>query len=346
MENIKNIIMILLILVFVSGCGGFFGGGKEGYSPSITSKDIYKGKEGLKMEFFENAPPSEIFEGDRLPIGLRLFNNGAKDIGEGEGYLAVTVEKDYMELNNDLKSINDKVYLRDNHITFNLKGKTIEHPDGERDVITFTAGVGDLSNKDPQSESHYSLVSITSCYKYETKAVETVCIDTDVYGFKQREKSCEVEILKLDSQGGPVAVTRIESEMLPKKDMSGEIEPRFIITVKNVGKGEVIKSSKDVIMGACSSDPIGRGDWNSITIKVYLSTMEDENKLDCDITNEEGSDDGILILKGGEDKIRCVYDKGFEEKEGTFSSPLYIILDYGYTDTISREVKIKKILTH
>ncbi len=39
------------------------------------------------------------------------------------------------------------------------------------------------------------------------------------------------------------------------------------------------------------------------------------------------------------------YEKGFSEEKGAFSSPLYIILDYGYTDTISREVRVKKIIT-
>jgi len=328
-----------MILLLVYGC-------KKGgeYAPTITSRDIYSGKEGLIMEFFENVPPKETFENSILPIGLKLYNKGAYDIKNG--YLSISLERDYMFLDEaSLKSINENTNFRDSeHITFDLNGKKIEHPKGEEEVITFRAETKDLSKTDPRSEYHDSLVSITACYKYQTKAVETVCIDTDVYGFKAREKACEVETLTLNSQGAPVAVTKIESEMLPSKEDTSVIKPRFVITVRNVGNGEVLKSS--VVEAACSSDPLGYKEWNNVNVQAYISTMDEENKLDCDITNEIDSKDGTIILKGREDTIRCSYEEGFKEEKGTFSSPLYIILDYGYTDTISREVRIKKVLTH
>ena len=330
-----KIILILTLLLFIIGCKGT----KEGYSPTITSKDIYTGNEALEMEFFENAPPEEIFENSVLPIGMRLYNKGAFDIQRG--YLSINLEKDYMELNDgSLKSINDKVNFPDSeHITFDLKGKTIEHPKGEQEVITFTSNTKDLSIRDPQSEYHDSIISITSCYKYQTKIIETVCIDTDVYGFKQREKSCEVKPITLSSQGAPVAVTKIEGEMIPSKDDPSIIKPKFVITVKNIGNGEVIKENK--VEDACSSKAITYEEWSNINIKAYISTIEEENKLDCDVINE--GTDGTIILKKKEDAIRCSYEKGFNEEKGVFSSPLYIILDYGYTNTMSREVRVKKI---
>jgi hypothetical protein len=347
--KVKNIIIILIILLFVYGCKG---GNKE-YTPTITSKDIYTGKEGLEMEFFENAPPKEIFENSFLPIGLKLYNKGAYDIGASgvnrgtkRGYLSISLEKDYMELNEDsLKSINEKVNFRGSeHIEFDLKGKNIEYPKGEEEVITFTANSKDLAKTDPQSEYHDSLISITACYKYQTKAVETVCIDTDVYGFKKRpeERPCDVKTLTLSSQGAPVAVTKIESEMVPKKDNPSVIKPSFLITVKNIGNGEVVKENK--VEDACSSRPVNYTEWNNINVKAYISDMSEGNKLDCDMVNED--DEGTIILKQKQDIIRCSYEKGFDEKKGVFSSPLYIILDYGYTDTISREVRIKKVVTH
>jgi len=347
----KKIIITLVILLFICGCKG----GNEGYTPTITSKDIYIGKEGLEMEFFENAPPIEIFENSVLPIGLRLYNKGAYDIGASDmhegtqrGYLSISLEKDYMGLDEvSLKSINGKVNFRDpEHIQFDLKGKNIEYPKGEEEVITFTANTKDLSKTDPQSEYHDSLISITACYKYQTKAVETVCIDTDVYGFKKRpeERPCKVKTLTLSSQGAPVAVTKIESEMVPKKDNPSVIKPNFIITVKNIGKGEVVKENK--VEDACSSRPINYTEWNNINVKAYISTMDEENKLDCDFIKEGTRDDGTIILKQKQDIVRCSYEEGFDEKKGIFSSPLYIILDYGYTDTISREVRIKKVVTH
>ena len=338
--NIRKIILMMVVLLFVYGCKG----GEDKYTPTITSKDIYTGKEGLSMEFFENAPPGEIFENSVLPIGLRLYNKGAYDINSG--YLSISLEKEYMNLEEDsLKSINELVDFRDSeHIQFDLKGKTIEYPKGETEVITFIGNTKDLSLTDPQSEFHKSLISITSCYKYQTKAVETVCIDTDVYGFKKREKPCEAGTITLNSQGAPVAVTKIESEMLPDKDKPDVIKPRFIITVRNIGNGEVVKQEK--VEAACSSDPISYKEWNSVNIQVYISDISEENKLDCDIVKEGIHDSGTMILKKKEDSIRCTYEKGYSEDKGTFASPLYVILDYGYTDTISQDVKIKKVVTN
>jgi len=338
----NKIIVMLVMLLFISGCGSF----KKEYTPTITSKDIYTGKDGLRMEFFENTPPKEIFENSPLPIGLKIYNEGAYDIENG--YLSISLEKDYMSLDEaSLRSINDMFNFKDpQHIQFSLKGKTIEHPKGEQDVVTFNAKTTEnLSKIDPQSEYHNSLISITSCYKYQTKAVETVCIDTDVYGFKQREKSCKVEAISLSSQGAPVAVTKIESEMVPSTDDTSIIKPRFIITVKNLGNGEVIREDK--VEGACSSERLGQGEWNNIKVKAYISTMTDEkNKLDCNIIGGDKYDNGTLILKQKEDSIRCSYEEGFKQIKGTFSSPLYIILDYGYTDTISKDVKIRKVVTN
>ncbi|MBW2974927.1 hypothetical protein KY366_04380 [Candidatus Woesearchaeota archaeon] len=348
----------LLILLPIYGCTKT----QKEYTPSVTSEEIYTGKQGLEMEFFENAPPEEVFENSPVPVGIRLYNKGAYDIEEG--HLTIGLEKEYIKFNADpsIKAIDDDNVDPDDanpeHMEFRLKGKGVEHPDGENELITFLLRtLGKLNDKDPQSESHTSLMSVTSCYGYRTRAVETVCIDTDVYGFKKKaydndEKGpdknkmpCTVGDITLASQGAPVAVTKIESEMLPFEDNAEKIKPRFTITIKNVGGGEVVR--KDLTQEACLSTSIGYKEWNSVNVEAYLSDPEKEgNKLDCDLVKGGNEDDGTLILKEKEDIIRCSYEKGFDNTMGVFSSPLYIILDYGYTDTISTEVKIKKQLTH
>ncbi len=323
-KGLKKIMWILMILLLLYGCKK---GGK--YTPTITSKDIYTGRDGLVMEFFDGAPPEEVFENGVLPIGIRLYNKGAHDIEEG--YLSIMLEKKYMMADtNSLKSINQEVKFKDTeHITFELEGKGVVHPKGGQEVITFTA-----STKELDKELYTSLVSIIACYDYQTRAVETICIDTDVYGLKEREKSCDAKkTLTLSSQGAPVAVTKIESDMLPDKDNPSIIKPRFEITIKDLGNGRVI--GKEYVEAECSSGPV---EYNLINVKAYISTMDENNKLDCD-------NEGSLTLKRKEGSLVCVYEEGFNEDKGTYSSPLYIIMDYGYADSISRDVKIKNIVT-
>ena len=337
----KKLIIIFAILLFVLGCKG----GKKEYQPALTTKDLYTGTDGLEMEFLENAPSEEVFENGPLPVGLRLYNKGVHNIENG--YLSLTLEKDYMEVNErTLRSMEERVQFSDSeHINFNLNGQSMENPKGDQDILTFTVNTKNLSKTDPQSETHTSPIIITACYKYQTKATETVCVDTGVYDLKKREKPCEVKTITLDGQGAPVAVTEIKTEMLPDKDNTLLIKPRFTIKVKNLGKGEVIKGNDETLTKACSSAPLYYPEWNIINAKVYISTMDEEDKLDCDMSTKGTNDDGILNLKNKEDSIRCIYEKGFDEKKGTFSTPIYIELAYGYTDTISKDIKIKRIIT-
>lgn len=332
-----------MVVLFLVGCKG----SREEYEPTLTSKEIYSGSDGLVMKFFEKAPPKEVSENVPMPVGMELQNKGAFNILNG--YLAISLEKDYMVLKHgSLKAIDNrkvKGEFRENKIIFDLDGKDISRPKGGNEILTFNIDVKELK-KDPQTEVRTSLVVVTSCYRYGTRAVETVCIDPDVYGFKATgEKACEVVTKTLRSQGAPVAVTRIETEMLPDKDDQDKVIPRFVITVKNVGKGEVIRQDK--VEDACSSKPVNYTEWNSIKVKAYLSEEKSEYKLDCDLIKPGKDDDGILDLKRKEDKIRCSYMKeGMDMDKGAFSSPLLIILDYGYTQSISRKVDIKRILRY
>ncbi|MEA2037889.1 MAG: hypothetical protein U9O94_10365 [Nanoarchaeota archaeon] len=337
--RLRNILILFVLLLFLVGCKA------KGPATSETIKGIHSGKDGLNMEFFENTPRKEVFERSVFPVAVRLYNEGAYDVVNG--FLTISLEKDYIELIKD--SVKSTLYERprlidDSHISLNLRGKSIEYPNGDQELISFNVKTKELS-KDSQSEYHDSLVAITSCYGYETNLVDTVCIDTDVFGFKQREKVCDsTKTITLRSQGAPVAVTKLESEMIPDEKNPNRIKPRFTITVKNLGKGEVVW--KDKVRAACYSESIDYKEWNRIDVRAYLSTKEESNKLDCDIIKEGLKDDGILNLRKREDIIRCTYENGYDENEGTFTAPLYITLSYGYTDTISGSVKIKKTKTN
>lgn len=333
-DRIKKVMIMLVVLLFISGCKGngvtkFFKKGSD-FNPATTSADLYKGSNGLTMSFLEKTPSAEIFEGGVLFIGAKLANEGAYDIDNG--FLLLNLERDYMQLEQDsLRSLTDEVsFIDDNHMRFNVNGKSIEYPDGDYDVITFAADALPLSRLDPSSESYEAVVSLTSCYEYQTRAIETVCIDSDVYEFKKREKACKVEDKSLSSQGAPIAVTKIESEMLPTRENTAIVKPIFIITINNVGGGKAVK--KRNIRDACFA---GTTEWDFIDIRAYLSTIEEANRLDCNIDE--------IKLEEGTGTVICTYEKGFSDDVGAFSSPLYIILDYGYTDTVFEKVKIKRI---
>ncbi len=304
---IKIILPITIILVlFISGCI------QNPFVNPTTQDDFRTGKQGILMEFLNNAPPNEIYEDYPFQIGVILENVGASDIKNG--FISFTVEEAYMELMNQ----------NDESIRFNLKGKSISLPTGDQLVKIIKAKTKKIGG---QSEKHESTILANVCYQYQTKKDITTCIDTDVYDLKKMQKVCRVKDITLAPQGAPVSITKVESEMLPVDD-DNLIKPAFKIHIKNVGNGEVI--DKDKISDICSSDPLNYKELNIVDIKVMLSNEE----LECKPIP--------LKLKYGDDVVRCILEKGVPKERATYTTPLTIELNYGYTYSISKKITIKK----
>lgn len=303
----KTILPIIIILVlFMSGCI------TNPFIKTTTQDDLRTGSQGILMEFLTNAPSSETYEDYPFQIGVILKNVGAYDIKNG--FISFTIEEDYMELINQ----NDEV------VRFSLKGKSISLPTGDQLIKIIKAKTKKI---DEQSEKHESTILANVCYQYQTKKDITICIDTDIHNLKKMQKVCLIKDITLTPQGAPVAITKIESEMLPAED-DNLIKPAFKIQIKNVGNGEVI--DKDKISDVCSSEPLEHKELNIVDIKVMLSNEELECKPEP------------LKLKANEDEVRCILEKGIPKDRATYTSPLTIELDYGYTYSISTKVVIRK----
>ncbi|RLE37632.1 hypothetical protein DRJ17_06135 [Candidatus Woesearchaeota archaeon] len=296
----------IILILFISGCVS------NPFVKPTTQDDFRTGRQGILMEFLTNAPPSETYEDYPFQIGVMLKNTGAYDIKDG--FVSFTIEEGYMELMNQ----NDEV------VRFSLKGKSVSLPTGDQLVKIIKAKTKKI---DEQSEKHDSTILANVCYKYQTKKDITTCIDTDIYNLKKMQKVCMVRDITLTPQGAPVAITKIESEMLPAED-DNLIKPAFKIYIKNVGNGEVIDKGK--ISDICSSEPLEHKELNIVDIKVMLSNEE----LECKPKPLKLKDDG--------DEVRCILEKGVPKDRATYTTPLTIELNYGYTYSISKKIMIKK----
>jgi len=304
---IKIILPVTIILVlFISGCV------TNPFVATTTQDDFRTGSQGILMEFLTNAPPSEIYEEYPFQIGIILKNIGAYDTKNG--FVSFTIEEDYMELMNQNQGA----------VSFSLKGKSVSIPTGDQLIKLVKA---ETKKIDEQSEQHESTILVSTCYQYQTKKDVTICIDTDVYDLKKMQKVCVVKDITLTPQGAPVAITKIESDMLPAED-DNLIKPAFKIYIKNVGNGEVIDKGK--ISDICSSDPIDYKELNTVGIKVMLSNEELECKPEP------------LKLRNNEDEVRCTLEKGISKNKATYTAPLTIELNYGYTYSMSKKITIKK----
>lgn len=301
-------LLLLLLLVFVSGC--LPGGGGGGID--INYERVYSGTEGIVVGFLKNAPQDRLYEGTEFKIGLDIANLGAHTT---DVFLHLGYEKEYMVPDSE------KIVFTVN----GLEGKDAYNLEGNHVYEFIDAKTLAPKREDPGAEAlvepHEALISVTYCYDYMTTAMADVCIDTDIYG-ERLKKVCNVKAVSLSSQGAPVAVKKIEVEMLPVAE--NNIRPQFIVTMRNAGDGTVIGQGKPENACMGKVEEIG---WDTIIVEATLSN----EKLDCK--------KGKVKLDEQEGEIRCT-GNSISYDQGTYTTPLVIKLNYGYYSIVTQDVEI------
>ncbi len=325
--------MMGLITVFIilaaSGCG-----------PQKQQLDIrvHEGTEGLKMNFLGKNPPDEAYEGERFPLIIELKNKGAYDIEFNKGVIVIGLEQEYVSAPGEFV---------DNPILFSLPGRSLYDPVGGFDRKTIPLTVSTLG---PQIETITTNVAVTACYPYRTEAAAQVCVDSDIYGQKQQEKVCTPQTLSMGTiqkegqelprgQGAPIAVTKIEQKMMPH-DREDMVKPSYMIYVKNMEDGLPVEI--DSYDKACAGVGMQRRTLNVVKANVFLTDRSVQTQLDCTPKVIEAGKAGYIKLEKKEDFIKCTFEEGIPKALGTYTTPLIIDLDYGYTFTISKSVLLRK----
>jgi hypothetical protein len=222
-----------------------------------------------------------------------------------------------------------------------LNGKSVSSPDGMSKLVKYNVRSQQL---DPLSVQHTSSVLLTACYAYTTELTADMCIDPDTSGTKVMTKVCEAKDQTFTDQGAPVAVTKIETRILPENEYAN---PQFVIYVKNLGKGKVVNREK--LKQACSASALGYDDWNRVILTefrlgsdqfAYSYADQSKNTVECKpnpLRLRENDADNV---------IRCTVSGNAEKLKRTdpaFTSQAYVRLDYGYHQSASKQVIIEKI---
>ncbi|MBI2129335.1 hypothetical protein HYU07_03775 [Candidatus Woesearchaeota archaeon] len=316
----KKYIIILALSIFIAAC-------TSQTDNNYKFEDVYKGVEGLRFSFLTNAPPREVYDGSPFQIIVNLENKGAADVKDG--VLVMSLEQDYVKLEQGEISS-----------SLGLYGRTVNNRYGEqkREVYTLSAKI-----PEEQSESHKTQIYATACYKYKTKLKADACIDTDIYNLKERTRSCRVsDYYSSSGQGAPVSITRIEETMLPEGE--NKIRPSYKIYVRNQGRGEVVLPDKtnDACGAVLAKDALNRIIIDDVKLSSYSLKNGD---FEC-APVEKDATQPTLTLRESEDFIICTLkeEKAISTDTASFLTGLEIDLEYGYTETISKEVKIVRKL--
>ncbi|MBI4450553.1 hypothetical protein HY642_01135, partial [Candidatus Woesearchaeota archaeon] len=280
---------------------------------------IHQGTKGLEMEFMEGLPPKEVYTGDTFQLALKLNNLGAQ-----------TIEGGVFTLGTDAYVRVEESQAR----TFDIVGKDVNAATGGQMTVTFNAIAKGL---EAERETHTTLVSFNACYPYATYATGSVCVDSDVFNTRTN-KPCKVSSVSMGGgQGAPVSVTKITPRMVLHEDKS-RIVPTFEIEISNAGKGQVV--TPDKVADACTGAALGAENLNTMRAVVKMVDQE----LDCQpkAAPESREKAALVKLERKQDTIRCSLKEGIPKTKGTFLTPLTITLEYGYFDTITKQVLLRR----
>ncbi len=327
----KTFIFISILLVFIlSGCDELKIDGNSNGGSNIEITKYRVGFDGLKMELLGVKNLKEMREKSEEVIMFSLENKGAEDINNG--IILLSVDEKYMGFESWASSefITEE---KENKFKFNLKGKSIEFPEGEKEIVFANIKTNTLHQREQGSVSF----SLNSCYDYKTFVDVDVCVDTtEVYS--KKKQGCEAEDITISSgQGAPIFVNLVELKTRIKPKETDKVIPEFVIHIQNRGKG-------------------------TVTNKEYSSTICGEGTLPDDISYEEfvfgridisaklsgktlkcvGFEDGYLKIEDDVGEIVCILEEGLERKNSAYLSPLNIELEYGYTERVTQDINIVK----
>ncbi|MBS3103012.1 hypothetical protein J4458_06245 [Candidatus Woesearchaeota archaeon] len=339
-KNNKKVVLLLaflLLIVILAGC-------KNSQTKGAKSEQAFTGTQGLVVNFLPNNPPDKLIADSNqveIPILIEVRNRGtypAPDKSERwsendviflSGFDPKLIPNWRVD-NKDSGEENPKISLS----LKSLEGKNILNPEGGYDSAEF---VGSLDISNLKIDRYKPSFLVTACYNYVTRATPTVCIDPNPFSLTKEKKICDVKAVSLTNQGAPVAVTRIEEEILRNSF-------NFKIYFKNVGGGDVIAVDKlNRCAPAPSSEKLDRKDIDLVKI-VDVKLSDESIKDSCKPVAEVDGSRDYARLFNNEGFIVCSAPKR-EEIKTAFTTPLSVELLYGYRNSISKTVEIINVPT-
>ncbi len=302
------------LLLLLTACGS----GKE-----QTGTTFVGGVKGLSLEFLQDAPPNEVFDGGKFPftINVQLRNDGEWDVSSKES-VQVTIlgiqPSDFGKSNADLtKTAPQQLFGMKKDVQGNILQGSVANID-----------YPGLNYQKPLPGDFTIGLRAKLCYDYGTKAISSLCVRKNLLGLET--SVCQINGDKnSDNSGAPVQISSV------KEAQAGTDEIRYSFVIKHVGVGTVYeKSSK------CSEEVLKK---NRVYVKVDtgLSEIAQCDGLQDINGNAKTGNDGYVTLFNNERQISCAQKLSLDRTD--FEKPTQVTLEYGYGDGISKSLTIKHI---
>ncbi len=298
----KFLVIILLCVMALSGCN------TTNNNP-YANLDYRTGTEGLVVNFAAGSPPDKVYKDSYLNLVLEVRNKGAYYNAPGNAKIYLS-GFDPTAIHFANYNQNGKYAEMD---VPEIMGKNAYMADGGYEVMEFKEN-GKVNV--PFGDTYTPTLMATSCYTYQTIATPNVCVVSDPLAIT-KDNVCKPDPISMTSQGAPVAVTKVEEEVMQQS-------LNFIITVQNVGDGKVFSQAA---MSNCPFQ-LKYDDMDKVNVDVSMSGA---GTITCTPTTRE------IRLVNGKGVIFCRVPV---ELHTSYVTPLMIKVSYGYTSSVTRTVTI------
>lgn len=194
------ILILIITMLAIQGCGG-----QRGMVP------IFVGTEGIKIEFINNAPPTNMYEHQPINIMIELWNKGAYTPQPNEEIIVnLRYDPIYFDSENEQGSL---ITTDTTGRVTNLAGKSEIWPQGQRIIEPLkTLRTREILGT---REMPTTNMEVTACYPYKTFLSESICLDTDIYQIESSPLCRNKGVFTYSSQGAPIAITKLEVDIIP-----------------------------------------------------------------------------------------------------------------------------------
>jgi len=313
MKQIFVVILMALAIVGLAAC--------QQQNTTNVGPTFVGGTQGLSLEFVQDAPPDNIFDGAKYPFTVNIK---MKNVGEWEIPTGANIKASISGIDPTDYGVTAAALVKNP-----LQGmlSTRRGPSGE--VIEGDTLVMDFSGLNYQRTLFGDVASTFKadvCYQYGTKVSSNICIKKDLSSTDT--SVCIVNEEKaVANSGAPIQITSL------RESQGGTDKILMTLTIKHLGEGKVFG------MGTGCSNAIQNRD------KVYLKIDTGMTGLSCTGMQTSAGQpatgsEGYVVLFNNERQISCTQPTG---GQGDYLKTMSATLEYDYDQFITKEITVKHV---
>lgn len=312
--NKKTLIIASIVMVFIMACGG---GDDNSSSTGGKLNTFLGGTSGLSVEFVENSPPSEVFDGgsDPFDIELVLKNQGETTI-DGK-----TVKITLGGISPAAFGKSEKEFIVEG-LNFDIEATYKDYQGNTYQGVEEYYLFPNLRYTGTLLGNQEFPIWLEVCYNYETRGKALGCIlpnprSTD-------PGPCVVDEEKpVESSGSPVQVTKFIEQP------AGSDTVKYLFTIEHKGTGTIYAP-----YSRCPKD----NDEQKYVIRYEVKSQNSD--LSCSGSSGANGKAGEFKLRPGQEYVlRCTQVKKSDIPQ---TDEIELYFDYDYKQTISESILVKK----